>query len=224
MKIVVLGDSFTFGQGCSDVPLVFAGIPSSYCWASLIQKQFPVTVDNRAMPGYSNASILESLHQLLTTDIDLVIFCASFPARIQINFTDYVSESVSPIWGSAQNNLQIGNAVKLYYKYLYSNRIGYTNTITSLLAAYGAAKLVGAEFLWSKPDNLESDTPIPAGSISDRVFEYLNEQQFLSSTDFKYTSNELAPCGHPNNDGHARYYKEIIEPLLKIKLQEYNEH
>ena len=156
MKIVVLGDSFTFGQGCSDTPTEVVALPSAYCWPSLIQKQFAIPVDNRAGLGYSNASIIETLHQDLTTDINLVIFCASFPTRIQISRNEHVSESMSPHWKSDQNDLDIDNAVRLYYKHLYSNRIGYTNIITTLLAAYGAARLIGADFLWSKALNFYS--------------------------------------------------------------------
>jgi hypothetical protein len=87
-----------------------------------------------------------------------------------------------------------------------------------LLAAYGAAKIIGADFLWSKTRKIESDLPILTGSISDRVFDYLNETQFLSAADFKYTRSELAPCGHSNNAGHLRYFDEIITPLLKNKI------
>jgi hypothetical protein len=218
MKIVVLGDSFTFGQGCSDTPPGFVGRPSAYCWASLIQKEFSVTVDNRSKPGYSNAAIVESLHQNLTPDIDLIIFCASLPTRIQIKQNEYVSESMSPFWKSNQNDPQIDNAVRLYYKHLYGDRIGYTNTITTVLAAYGAAKLIGADFLWSKPVHVESDSPTPSESISTRVFDYLNETEFLPATDFNYTKSELAPCGHSNDAGQLRYFNEIIVPLLKNKI------
>ena len=54
--------------------------------------------------------------------------------------------------------------------------------------------------------------------MSNRVLDYLNETQFLSAVDFKYTRNELAPCLHPNNAGHLRYFNEIIAPLLQNKI------
>ena len=55
-RVIVLGDSFTFGHGCSDrvyyydedlkkfigdIKLVKQCIPSEYCWPSLLQKEFP---------------------------------------------------------------------------------------------------------------------------------------------------------------------------------------
>jgi len=212
MKIVVLGDSFTFGQGCSDTPMGYIAKPSEYAWPSLIQKEFAVTVDNRSRPGYSNASIVERLHQELTDDIKLVICCVSFAARIQIRRTENAAESIGPNWQSDRTFPQLETAVEHYYKYLYSDRIGHASSITTLLAAYASAQLVGADFLWCMPD------PVHIPSLNNHVLDRLRDSQFLSFADFKWTKAESSVCDHPNNDGHQRYYNQVIVPVLKNKL------
>ena len=102
--IILMGDSFTFGHGCSDRVYYWdnkikdwvgkmwasgAG-PSEYCWGSLIEKTFnSVSVINRSEPGKDNISCFSDLlfdikEYLYGIKIDALIFLMSFDDRIQI--------------------------------------------------------------------------------------------------------------------------------------------
>ena len=213
MKIVVVGDSFTFGQGCSDAFPVIGKTPSAYSWPSLLQQYLPNSVvDNRAIPGNNNMTMFESLYQELTTDINTIIFCASFAMRIAVRVPDYeefATLSISPHWSTESTELGFNDAIANYYKHLYSDRVGYNTAATAVMAAYGCARLVGADFFWSKPANQQPTT-------TNKIFDHLAPYQFMSSTDFEYTDIELESCRHPNNAGHARYFKQVIMPLLQL--------
>ena len=76
-RVIVLGDSFTFGHGCSDRVYYydedlkkFVGditpmnqcIPSEYCWPALLQKEFPrLKVHNLSQPGHCNQGMFRDL-------------------------------------------------------------------------------------------------------------------------------------------------------------------
>ena len=62
MKIIVLGDSFTFGQGCSDVQQASDKrwfVPSEFGWPSLLGKKHQTfDIVNLSHPVLDNISIV----------------------------------------------------------------------------------------------------------------------------------------------------------------------
>ena len=77
-KILVVGDSYTNGQGCSDTTSDNI-LPSNFCWAALLQKKIVgSTVKNLAVPGLDNVTIARSVWDNVDPTTDAIVFCASF--------------------------------------------------------------------------------------------------------------------------------------------------
>lgn len=220
MKIVVVGDSYVYGQGCSDrAAYIDDSGPSNYCWASLLQQHYPTwDVKNYGHPGADNVNIVKELQQQLQQDIKLIIFCSSFISRIPVRHPYAENDCtmpVSPHWTAHIDEPGFNESVAKYYKHLYSDVVGIDIMTNSLLAAYCATKLIGADFLWSRPVRHHPEVP-------SQIIDWFGRCEFKSACDFDYTADELAPCRHPNNNGHARYFKEVITPLIDNFLQDHN--
>ena len=223
MKIIVVGDSYTYGQGCSDrvdnYDLVTAA-PSASCWASLLQKQYPsLTVRNYSQPGADNPKIIRFLHKNLEQDVDLVIFCSTFISRIPVrcpgNDND-LSLTISPQWSELEHEPGFNHSVMQYFKHLYSDLVGYNLMTNCLMAAYGFSKLVNADFRWTHP--MCNFMPGP----NNQIFEQMAPYKIKSSADLNYKYSEFASCMHPNDAGHARYFEEVIAPMIELFLKDRN--
>ena len=104
-RVIILGDSFTFGHGCSDriyyydedlkefvgdLTTIKRGIPSEYCWGSLLQKEFTnLTVYNLSQPGHCNQGMFRNLldfyvHFDFFNSNDLIIFNGTHSDRIEV--------------------------------------------------------------------------------------------------------------------------------------------
>lgn len=221
MKIVVVGDSYVYGQGCSDRS---TGVPykigsSNYCWASLLQQHYPtLDVKNYGIPGIDNINMSKVLHQHLQQDIKLIVFCSTFISRVPVRdpyAEDYTTTTISPHWTVHLDEPGFDESITKYFKHLYSDLLGHDIMTNSLLSAYGTAKLIGADFLWTRPTQHQFES-------KNQIINWFKHCEFKSMSDFDYTADELAPCRHPNNNGHARYFKEIITPLIDNFLQDHN--
>ena len=221
MKILISGDSYTFGIGCLDLPSTGEYSknpntrPSEYCWASLLgrDKSSP-EVHNCARPGSDNLTITESIWNNIHKDIDIVMFCGSFINRVQVKDPLYTQKtarmSLIPSFDRSDFDKKFIQLIEDYYKYFYCDETGTSYTISSILSSYAVATLNGAKFLWSVPTR---------GWLNDSpVLDMLKEFQFKSTADFS-DDNEFdysikSPCGHLSDLGHRRYYQSVIAPFI----------
>lgn len=226
MKIVVVGDSYVYGQGCSD-RATYMGDPgnhgsSRHCWSGLLQQRYPTwNVKNYAYPGADNINIVKELQQNLHDDVRLIVFCSTFISRIPARHPHVQAEkdftvTISPHWTPEVNEAGFNDAVIKYYKHLYSDVVGQDVLTNCLLAAYGAARLIGADFLWTRPVRHQPELNSP-------IINRFKQHEFKSMSDLDYSADELSLCQHPNNNGHARYFNEVITPLIDNFLQDHNE-
>lgn len=235
-NIIVLGDSFTYGQGCSDKDFyydhalkctvgdyeeLFKG-PSKYCWASLLQEYYTdYNVINLAQPGNDNAYMLSNAYKYIDDNAALVIFAGTMTARMHI--LDYNNESTRtwvmssldanlPSDGQA-NRKEIFVAKKYFLKYLYSEEMFSIYALNALYAAYGLACRYNAKFIWSgypydDPMHESYSDILGDMKITSPLFWYRNVEPELKSKD-----------NHLNNLGHSYYYNEIVFPKVKTILQ-----
>ena len=91
-NVIVLGDSFIYGHGCSDREyyvdkngvahgnaVLLDTSPSDHCWSALLARELPeqINVVNLSLPGIDNQSLLSSLCNFLDNNDDapdLIVF------------------------------------------------------------------------------------------------------------------------------------------------------
>ena len=56
----------------------------------------------------------------------------------------------------------------------------------------------------------------------DQIFEQMAPYKIKSSADLNYKYSEFASCMHPNDAGHARYFEEVIAPMIELFLKDRN--
>lgn len=182
-RIIIIGDSFTFGHGCSDRMYYydnntksFVGDPtnfiipkpSEYCWPALLQQRYPdLNVINLAHPGNCNQSMFRNLTTFFETENhnpdDIVMFHGTYSDRLEIALCH--SPEVPGPWvigydhQSQQDSMdQYNLAKKMYVTHLYNSAIGHNMSITALLASHSFATGFGMKFMWSLPTESTIDT------------------------------------------------------------------
>jgi hypothetical protein len=237
MKILVVGDSYSFGYGCSDrlryfdlESKIWVGNdfawngPSEFCWASLLQKQYPnLTIINKSVPGIDNVSILINLlNSCQITIFDAIIFSASYSTRKQIadlydpeNVVTWIPNYTQKKSSHTQASEEYLRAIDYYVKHLSNNAIDLNLTASAILAAFGRATTLNSKFLWSRPETdiqtklLDSLTSYQINSI--QTFDFSGVHDDWSN----YHNMRSADKTHVNDVGHRIYFEKQIVPKLK---------
>jgi len=222
MKIVILGDSYAYGDGCADVKKL-SDRPSYHSWPSLLQRARPqLTVVNVAQPGADNLSILAQLWQNWTQDIDIIIFAASMITRVQgrhpANELDE-TRSLSPHFGFLDMPTEYKVAVKNYYQHLYSDLVGVNHAVCCILAGYGCSQLLGADFYWSIPNHFD-----PGQFPNWDRLNTIRDRRILACPDLGYGPDQLAVCGHPNELGYAKYHDSYFLSFIDNIITQKDSH
>jgi len=227
MKILIAGDSFAFGQGCSDrgdgPPPKWEDTdgPSEFCWASLLQQQYPtLTVMNKSLPGLDNTSILINiLNACAKNTFDLIVFAGSYVSRKQIAHPYYSDKTMSwvPGW-KIPGPGDYEKAQEYHVKYLSNIAMDVNISTSNILAGYGQASIQGARFLWSLPEFAPEDN-ITFDLLEDvlHAFQIKNVQDFdySGTNDLQFNQQYECADSHINDDGHRLYFERQIVPLFK---------
>lgn len=238
-RVIVLGDSYTFGHGCSDRVYYydedlkqFIGditpmeqcIPSEYCWAALLQKDFPnLKVHNLSQPGHCNQGMFRDLIDFYVKyDYnlnDLIIFNGTFSDRIEVR-TMYHHDKVSP-WAIGSEYMTSGShkeyitAQKYYTKHLYHEKIGFNLTLSSLLGAHSYSILNKHDFLYSLADNGHPSVKPNLRCINDHEMPKIFDYDFSGRNDYQFNVTCQAKDTHTNEKGHQIYYEKEIKPRIQ---------
>lgn len=241
-RVIVLGDSFTFGHGCSDriyyydedlkkfvgdIKLIQQCIPSEYCWPSLLQKEFPrLKVHNLSQPGHCNQGMFRNLLDFYVEyDYnlnDLIIFNGTFSDRIEVkahNLVDTIG-SWSIGWeymsaGFDQAYKDYSSAQKYYTKHLYHEKIGINLTLSSLLGAYSYSTLNKHDFLYSLPDRPHPSVKPNIRHINNYEIPTISGYDFSGENDYQFNITCEAKDTHTNELGHQIYYEKEIKPRIQ---------
>ena len=241
-KILVVGDSYTYGSGCDDRPWYIDEKtnswvpcapsyplpgPSEQCWASLLQGSLSnCEVINLSVPGHDNGSILLSvLNYPDLANVDLIMFAGSCDDRYRIK-SDVTqgSEVKVETWVLAHTKQGIdpayNKALVEYIKYLYHPDVYRDNTIMAILALYGIAKKTNAKVLWN--------ILFWERSFKDARLDPYREDLFVSPAEFvrfkksgtsgHMNPDYMSPCRHVNARAHREYAYEYLLPVVKNKL------
>jgi hypothetical protein len=241
MNVLVLGDSFAFGHGCSDRVFYYdfdnrtwigeridVKPPSEFCWASLLQQEFKdkIQVTNIATVGRSMQGMFADLVQWLKGKIkfDLVIFTGTVRDRVEMPMVHDHNKSGS--WGlSWETSLpsidwqpdDFANAKQIYVKHLYNDAIADQMAFSALLGAHSLTQINKIKFLWSVPAICFSDQHLNdlLEPISDCEIPDLMRYDFSYRQDSDFNKNFLCVDGHTNDLGHRIYYEKEVRPAVK---------
>ena len=99
-RLVVFGDSYSFGDGLPDCyPVLPETKPSSYVWAQLLATKLEYELVNLARGGSSNLEILWKLMNTSFKDDDLILI-AWTPHQTRSYFFEFVDKNSTTIIGS----------------------------------------------------------------------------------------------------------------------------
>ena len=240
-KIIVLGDSFTYGHGCSDriyyydpvtktkvgsIETVSQG-PSDYCWPKLLSNNCEFEVINLSIPGNSNQGMFKDFKKYIEKnsfkDIKYVFFCASYIDRIEIASFGEADQTVPWVIASTipeKQNQQIDNAKRSFIKFLYNKELAINYTLTSLLSVFSLSKENNIQFFYSLPffvnQELKSNKEI-FNLLSSYQIPSINDLNFLSKSDHANRNMFLAPDGHVNEKAHREYFERVISSVVRKK-------
>jgi hypothetical protein len=243
-RVIVLGDSYTFGHGCSDREFYYdedtntfigdetpfmQNIPSSYCWASLLQHQFNnIEVINLGIPANCSQGIFRNLIEYhsehpLSAD-DIVIFNGTFPSRIEVALGDKPEVVVPWVMGwdhhsQMENEIPYNMAKKMYITHLFNDDIGCNLSMTALLATYGFATVNNLKFIWSLPTQ-SYNTPFLKKLLCIGKFQipHISKYDFSKNHNYDFNKTCYAPDHHVNDKGHLIYFEREIIPLIQRLL------
>jgi hypothetical protein len=233
-KILITGDSLSYGHGCSDRfhyydtklkkhvgdRSVLSGPPSDYCWGSLLGRDLNVSVTNVSRPGSSNhGSYLRAIDSI-TPDYDLVIFVGTWNGRAEISHYNHkTTRSV------IADNLYFFNepesykqAVKFYFKYLYHEKINLNVNFQSIVSLYAYCMKHDINFMWTYPEDEEVEEKLYS-LIQDNRLDTIQRILFDQCFNKIIENHESIknPDGHFNDLGHKIFYETYLKERI-IKL------
>lgn len=239
-KVIIVGDSFTFGHGCSDRMFYydhelkeFVGdwdpvtkiSPSNHCWATLLQKEYPnLEVVNLAEPGNCNTAMFRNLTDFITNNSiaedDIILLNGTNPDRIEISLP---GQEIPKSWvlgwdhqSRWQRSTELNQAKELYVKHLYNDQVGFNYSLLTLLGSYGYAMTYKTKFAWSFPHHREPQVKdrFPSNLLPQRI-PHITEFDFSGQEDDEFNLSCRSVDFHVNELGHSIYYEKQIKPLIE---------
>lgn len=238
MNILILGDSITFGHGCSDRTFYwdyenncyignqdsFRNGPSEYCWGSLIARELGHSVVNLSKSGTSNPNIAWTcLNAVKAQKFDLIISAFSYDDRMEVRHPDYSDTiSLSPLSPPNLHKFKYKNwdkALELYQEELYHQDTGVYATHMAIATVVNCAEAQAAKCHWSAPEmNTTANSNLINDSLRSRQIPSMIQHFDLWNPNFGMrTSKDTPYCaadGHPSELAHYEYFQKIIKPLI----------
>lgn len=238
-RILVLGDSITYGHGCSDRmyywdcqnnryigdPDIFRHGPSIHCWAQHMSNELGYSVTNLASSGNNNTNIawqcIQSVYEN-GQEFDHIIAAFSYDDRLEWAHPDSTglisASALSPPPMLLNKYPNWDQAVGLFMTELYHPDWGVKLSHMAINTVANIARETGAKFNWSVPEfnQTESGNNISPALRSTQIpsmikhFGLWHNGRMLTSDDTPYTAVD----GHPSELAHNDYFNSIIKPIV----------
>jgi hypothetical protein len=224
-NILVLGDSFSYGQGCLDrlEHSTFIHPPSMYSWPSLLAADLIKTdyrIINKSRPGNSIMGMFDVLFHY-KEPIDMIIFAVTSFERLLVadqknpdNFKNWVIGVDTP---HDPTMITYNTSKEMYRKYLVNDKIMHLHKIAYMSAVFNYATKQKIKCLYSVPKIYKYDySLIESDGIA---FEHMCDWD--APTMYRANKNTYTvPDGHPNELGHLIYYEHVIKPKILPYIKE----
>jgi hypothetical protein len=224
-NILVLGDSFSYGQGCLDrlEHDTFIHPPSMHSWPSLLAGDLIKTdyrIINKSRPGNSIMGMFDNLLDY-KEPIDMIIFAVTSFERILIagqRNPDKVTNWVIGVDAPYDPEMITYNTSKeMYRKYLVNDKIMHLHKIAYMSAVFNYATKQKIKCLYSIPKIYNYDY----SSIESDGIQFEHMCDWDAPTTYRANKNTYtAPDGHPNELGHLIYYEHVIKPKVLPYIKE----
>ena len=237
-RILVLGDSITFGHGCSDRHYYwlekekrytgnpdFSGGPSKFCWAQHVNNELGYSVTNLSQSGNNNTNIawqcMQAVHEN-KQQFDHIIAAFSYDDRLEWAHPDsnnaISASALSPPPMLLNKYPRWDQAIKLFAEELYHPTWGIKLSHMAINSVANVAREIGAKFNWSVPEfnQTESSTTISPDLRSTQIpsmikhFGLWQNGRMLTADDTPYTAID----GHPSELAHKEYFNTVIRPIV----------
>lgn len=236
--LITLGDSWTYGVGCSDI------LPNHCGWHSFVKEKMNFSeVLNLALPGGSNsATVKEFVNTVIHKD-----FCKNFKKITVVflltgyeRFSFYSKGQISSftVHGMHETNDKLYDKFLEWYVTQIQDGDAERETIFYLDIVESVCKLYGYNFFWgtafSDVNNLIAITKTNQYKhIKLDTTKCLHHAEFKSFRDylvsesknspynivgeFEYGTHHeyFAPCGHPNEKGYELIANYIVNKLRR---------
>jgi hypothetical protein len=216
MKLLALGDSFTYGSEML--------APGKNAYPALLAKWNNWELTNLALGGASNDRNIRLLFENIDNGYDIILIGWTYPDRMEISkvnnlgYTDFINTlDLSPNLATKMN---LNWALEYYAKH-YDRLLNYKKHLTEVLMVQTYLKMREQKYIFCNVTGLQSDLSDYSYNIFTNKLQYLIKQ-----IDSKYYLNwpqegitewvygtPLAPGGHPLELGHQRVAEKINEHI-----------
>jgi hypothetical protein len=231
-NILILGDSFSYGQGCSDRLVYNSTVhysPSAFSWPSLLNNEIDAlsspkeyAIINKSKPGNSLPGIFQDLlhYHTESVHIDLLIFTVTSINRMLV--ADIMKPNLTNNWilsnqtTDNKDTMEYDKSKVAFMKYLINDSILHLNGLAYITAIINYAKTYNTSCLYSTP---YLPTPFSTKFLekhtSDIIIPHMYTHDFSEVQDENFNKSCINQNdSHPNDLGHKLYYEQIIRPIM----------
>lgn len=234
-RLVVFGDSNTYGHGLKDADNESLLRPSNKTWANIIANHYKILCVNKGIPGSGNDSILRNLHtyflginpldksnqerfNILYQPGDMVIVGLSMVYRMEIYTRGqyqrlHINNKTTLddlLFKSFEHIMAEQELDSLNYKMIQD-----IHTIHTICNYYNVPYIVFRAI---------SSNGIFTNSVKDDIFQnnkYIHKFNFVNEIMHRYVLGKfgksiLTPCNHINELGHLFWGKYLIRYIEKF--------
>jgi lysophospholipase L1-like esterase len=217
MKILAIGDSFTYGSELPDAttvvnegPKLLYTQPSKSAWPTLLANLLNGSVTNLGLPGSGNDRIFKlAIDKTINNSYDLVICAWSYPSRLDVIY-DNVEIGITPnsTWFFRYKELVWA---KDYYKFIHNNKVAYLNTFTKIIALQSYFKVNNQRYIFLNVEPWVSKL-VPSHLANAIDADYYIGWPNLGMVDWMGDAPK-GTGGHPLELGHERIANKIYEHI-----------
>lgn len=207
MKLLTIGDSFTYGLELED--------PGRHAWPVLLGEKLNAELVNISVGGASNNMMFrECVEQLCENRFDIVIVSWTDPSRIEISRHD---RPFSVNYSSRM--LDLVPWIEDYYRYNHNDELSYRHTLTMMLALQSFLEQRNQRYLFASAFGIQ-DLNQQFLTKYKKICSQINITNYLG-----WPSNGMVewmgdcpkgPGGHPLELGHQRIAGRINEHIRNL--------
>lgn len=236
--LVVIGDSWTVGQGAEDVDLTkfdlrdfeLVAAYKKFSYASILASDYlkGYTVINAADRGIGNRGAIKNLYfedpkMLNQITEGYMIFLLSSWARFDYINKRILENQVNKMWSMRPASIGEDKFSNFYYEHIYDENSATAETMLAIIEAQNFAKLHNLKFCFANAFDergMESFKRIPNLLSQIDTSKFLNKHRpYRSFMDLLYQFEDkqyMSECHHPNTAGQQLIAKEFFEFLSQI--------